>query len=123
MKLFKLEAKDTAQVANTLAVAANITTADVEDFSMALKQGGAIAKVAGYDLNDTMIILEALAEAGIRNSDAGTSMKTTLTQLLRPTDKQAKLAKRLNIEWMTQNGELKDAIGISKELRTATEGM
>lgn len=123
MQLFGMEGRQTSQIADMLATAANKTTADVLDFAMSLKMGGAVAKTAGYSLNDTVVILEALAEAGIKNSDAGTSMKTSLIQLLNPTTKQAKLAEQLGISWLKQNGELKNGIQISKELRKATEGM
>lgn len=123
MKLFELQGKDAGEVADMFATAANRTTADVEDFAMALKQGGSAAKAAGYDLNQTMVVLEALAEAGIKNSDAGTSMKTAFLQLLAPTEKQVALAKQLNIDWVNQNGNLKSAVGISKELQDALGGM
>jgi len=123
MKLFGLHGKDSVQIADMLATAANKTTADVTDFAMALKQGGSVAKLAGLDLNNTVTILEALAESGIKNSDAGTSMKTAMIQLLKPTEKQRKLAEELGIIWTTQNGTIKTAAGISKELRSATEGM
>lgn len=119
MKLFELQGKDTMKVADMLATAANTTTADVRDFAMALTQGGSVAKQAGYDLNDTVTVLEALAEAGIKNSDAGTSMKAAFLQLLGPTDKQAKLAKQLGLNFIDQNGEMKNAAAISKELRAA----
>lgn len=123
MKLFGLEGNKAMQVADMLATAANKTTADVSDFAMALQQGGSAAKAAGYDLNDTITILEALAEVGIKNSDAGTSMKTAFLQLLAPTSKQAELAKKLNLEFVDQNGNLKDAAALSKELHGALDGM
>jgi TP901 family phage tail tape measure protein len=123
MKLFGLQGKDTGQIADMLATAANRTTADVSDFAMALKQGGSVAKLAGLNFNNTVTILEALAEAGIKNSDAGTSLKTSLIQLLKPSEKQAKLTKELGIEWIKQNGTIKTAAGLSQEVRRATDGM
>ncbi len=123
MKLFGLSGKDASTVADMLSTAANRTTADVLDFAMALKQGGSVTKLAGYDMNETVTILEALAEAGIKNSDAGTSMKAATIQLLKPSTKQAELAKKLNLEWVAQNGHLKSGAEISEELRRATEGM
>ena len=123
MKLFGMRGKDATKVANMLATAANTTTADVSDFAAALQQGGSAAKQAGYDMNDTVTVLEALAEAGIKNSDAGTSMKTAFLQLLAPTAKQAELAKQLGISWTDQNGNLKDAAGLSQELQGALDGM
>ena len=123
MNLFGLSGKESAQVADMLATAANTTTADVSDFAMALTQGGSAAKQVGYSLNDTVTVLEALAEAGIKNSDAGTSMKTALLQLVAPTEKQAALAKQLGLEFQTQAGEMKNPIQLAKELQGALGGM
>lgn len=123
MKLFGIQGKDASSVADMFATAANRTTADVLDFAMALKQGGSVTKLAGYDMNNTVTILESLAEAGIKNSDAGTSMKAAVIQLLKPSKKQAELAKELNLHWTTQAGTLKTAVGLSKELRIATGDM
>lgn len=123
MNLFGLRGRDVTAIADSLAVAANVTTADVADFGMALTQGGAAAKAAGLDLFNTVGILEALAAAGVKNSDAGTSLKAALLQLINPTAKQAALSRQLGLELFTQNGELKDAAGLSAEFRRATEGM
>lgn len=122
MNLFGIEAKDTGQIADALAQAANDTTADVSDFGMALTQGGSAAKTAGLEFKDTMVVLEALAKIGVKNSDAGTSMKAALIQMIKPTAKQAELQKELGISFIGNNGKMKDAVAISKELRSATEG-
>jgi TP901 family phage tail tape measure protein len=123
MKLFGLQAKDITGVADAFATAANTTTADVSDFGMALTQGGAASKLAGLSFRDTMVILEALAAAGVKNSDAGTSMKAALLQLINPSVKQAALQKELGIQLIDNNGKLKDAAGLSAELRRVTEGL
>ena len=123
MKLFGLEGKKAMVVADMLATAANRTTADVSDFAMALQQGGSVAKLAGINLNQTVTALEALAESGIKNSDAGTSLKTAFIQLLKPTEKQAELAEKLNINWIDGQGNLKSMSALSKELADATNGM
>lgn len=123
MQLFGLSGKQAGHVADLLATAANKTTADVEDFAMALKQGGGVAKLAGYDINETVQVLEAMAAAGYKNSDAGTSMKAAMIQLIKPTEKQAALAKQLGLSFVDQNGEMKKAEAISRQLRVATDGM
>lgn len=123
MKLFKIKGEDAAEVADILAIAANNTTAEVADFGMSLKQGGGVARLVGYDLSQTITILESLAEAGIKNSDAGTSMKAAMIQLVTPSKKQKEMTKELNLEFFNQAGEMKNAAGISKELRRATKDM
>jgi TP901 family phage tail tape measure protein len=94
LNLFKLSGEDATMVADSFANAANATTADVAFFSQGMAQGGAAAKAAGLDFQQTTVFLEAMAANGFKSgSDAGTAMKTTLIQLAKPTAQaQAALA-------------------------------
>lgn len=123
MSLFAIKGKDSVHVADALATAANQTTADVSDFGMALTQGGAAAKQAGYSFDQTMVVLEALAKSGVKSSDAGTSMKTAMLHLLGPTDKAAAAAKEHNLAFINQAGSMKSAAQISSMLRRETGDM
>lgn len=123
LNLFKMRGSDATKVADAMATAANTTTADVADFGMALKQAGSVTKTAGYSFTDTMVGLEALAKAGIKNSDAGTSMKAAMLALIGPTDRQGELAKNLGLNFIDANGKMKDAASISAMLRDKLGGM
>lgn len=123
MKLFKLGGDQATHVADALATAANQTTADVQDFGAALVQGGGAAKSAGYSFDQTITLLEALAEVGVKNSDAGTSMKTALLQLVGPTKKQAEASKDAGLSFLDQQGKMKSLTSISGMLRSKTADM
>jgi TP901 family phage tail tape measure protein len=123
LNLFGLKGKDAAHVADAMSTAANATQADVIDFAMALSQGGSAAKQAGLSFDDTVVSLEALAHAGVKNSDAGTSMKTALIQLIKPTQKQADLAKTLGLNFIDANGNMKGMVDIATMLRDRLGGM
>lgn len=123
LKTFGIEGRNAQHVADALALAANKTTADVSDFGMALTQGGAQAKSAGYSFDQTLTVLGALAEIGVKGSDAGTSMKTAMSQLIAPTKRQAEAAKQAGLSFLTQNGEMKSATSLARALRTQTEGL
>jgi TP901 family phage tail tape measure protein len=123
MKLFGLHGRDSMKVADQLATAANATTADVKDFGMALTQGGTAAKAAGLDFTNTITILEALASIGVKNSDAGTSLKTTLSQLATPTKKAAGLMEEMGLKFFDANGKMKSAVDISSMLRDKWSGL
>lgn len=117
LNLFKLEGSEATHVADAFATAANATTADVADFSMALKAGGSVAKSAGLSFDETTLALEALAAAGIKNSDAGTSLKAALIAILKPTDDQAQKAKALGLNFIDAAGNMKSMADISAMLR------
>lgn len=123
MAQFNLSGKDAGKVADAMAVAANKTTADVGDFGMALTQGGAAAKSAGLSFTETMTALTALANMGVKGSDAGTSLKAALIQLVKPTNKQAEAAKAAGISFVDQNKKMKSLADISQMLRDRTAGM
>lgn len=123
MKLFNIDGRDATHVADALAQAANSTTADVSDFALALKQGGSAAKAAGYDLDQTVVALELLAENGIKGSDAGTSLKAMFAQLAAPTEKQLDLMDQLNIRFFDSRGNMKSVADISAMLRDRMSGM
>ncbi|HMF61790.1 MAG TPA: phage tail tape measure protein, partial [Vicinamibacterales bacterium] len=123
MKLFGLRGKDSMRIADGLATAANRTTADVSDFAIAFKQGGSAAKAAGLDFKETTAFLEALAEMGIKGSDAGTSMKAALTQLASPTGKAKELMKELGLEFFDADGNMKSLTAISGMLGDKLGGL
>lgn len=123
MNLFGINGKGVTHVADAFAKAANDTTADVGDFAMALSQGGGVAKQAGLSFTETMLALEALAKSGVKNSDAGTSLKTTLVQLLTPSKKQATMMKELGLSFVDNTGKMKGMVAISAMLRDKLGGM
>jgi TP901 family phage tail tape measure protein len=123
MKLFNLQGKDLSGVADAMATAANTTTADVGDFAIALSQGGAAAKQAGLSFKDTMVVLEALAEQGVKGSDAGTSLKTALLSLAAPVGDGAAAIKKYGLEFFKSNGEIKSAAGLAGELNSKLGGL
>lgn len=123
LNLFGMKGADATKVADAMATAANTTTADVDDFGMALKQAGSVASTAGYSFTDTMVGLEAMAKAGIKNSDAGTSMKSAMLQLIGPSKQAAERAKELGLNFVGSNGKMKDAASISAMLRDKLGGM
>ena len=78
---FSLEAKDAADVADTLVVAANNSNQSVSDLGEALKYVAPVANTVGQEITDVALALELLANNGIRGSQAGTSFRTILTNL------------------------------------------
>jgi TP901 family phage tail tape measure protein len=123
MKLFEIAGSDSIHVADALASAANNTTADVHDFAMALTQGGGAAKAAGLSFDDTIVVLESMAAAGVKGSDAGTSLKTTLAQLANPTAKQTEMTKKLGLAFFDSTGSLKPLPAIAEMLQNKLAGL
>lgn len=118
LNTFGLKGRDMNKVANALAGGANASTASVESLGDALSQVGPGAVNAGLDINETVGALAAFDSAGIKGSDAGTSLKTMLANLAPQTDKARGAMKKLGIDFTNADGSFKsltDVAGILQE--------
>jgi TP901 family phage tail tape measure protein len=88
MNQFGLTAAELPGVVDLIAGAANASAIDVGDFGYSLSQVGAVANMAGLDFRDTAVAIALMGNAGIKGSDAGTSLKSMLMNL-QPTTKAA----------------------------------
>lgn len=88
---FGLRAKDAGVVVDDFAGAANASTATMGEVGQALQQSGQAFHGLGIPVGDAATAIAAMANAGIKGSDAGTSLKTML-QRLNPETKKAKQA-------------------------------
>lgn len=123
MGAFGLTADETGEAANALAGAAAASSADVSDLTQGLSQVSAQAHSAGWSIQDTAAVLGAFADAGIRGSDAGTSLKTMLQRLSAPTDAAASQMEALGINTRDSNGNMLDAASIAGELQAKLSGL
>lgn len=123
MGAFGLSAGQTGEAANALAGAAAASSADVSDLTQGLSQVSAQAHSAGWSIQDTTAVLGAFADAGIKGSDAGTSLKTMLQRLAAPTDSAAKTMEDLGINVRDSNGNMLDAASVAGILQQQLGGL
>lgn len=130
MNQFGLTAKEMPKVADLIAGAANASAIDVSDFGMALSQSGAVANLVGLSFDDLSVAIAAMGNAGIKGSDAGTSLKTMLSNLQPTTEKQIGMMQKLGL--MTEdganaffhaNGEIKSMSEIAGLLNNSTKNL
>lgn len=123
MNMFGLKGDQASAVADSLAGAANASSANVSDLTMALSQVGTSAAASGLSIQETTAILAKFADAGIKGSDAGTSLKTFLSRLNPITAKAATMMDDLGMSFYDANGNMKNAAQIQQTLRTGLAGM
>lgn len=107
LNAFNLQGEDTVRVADLLAAAANEAQGSISDMGLALQQSSAVARQLGVDVDDTVALLTILQQAGIRASDAGTSLRVAFTRLIAPGEEAQSLLKRFNIELRDAAGNLR----------------
>jgi TP901 family phage tail tape measure protein len=114
---FGLKVDKAADVAAALAGGANASTASVEDLGLALSQVGPGARNAGFSLQQTVGVLAAFSDNGIRGSDAGTSLKTMLVSLVPTTDKAARTMRKLGLDFTDAHGAIIPVTQIAQQLQ------
>lgn len=69
---------------NTIAAAANASSVDIGQMTQAFAMAGAVAGMAGQNIDDTSAALAILGKGMLKGSDAGTSLKTMLLRITAP---------------------------------------
>lgn len=111
MNTFQLNGGDVSHIADVLSASANKSATDVHEMGEALKMGGLAAKNSGLSLEQTVGVLSAFADRALVGSDAGTSLKTMLQFLARPTDAAATKMQELGISVYDAHGQF---VGITR---------
>lgn len=120
MNVFKVSG-DVA--ANTLSSAADASSTSIQGISLAFSQVSAVAALANQSIQDTGAALAVLANAGIKGSDAGTSLKTMLMRLMAPADDAAEALASIGLStdaFRNADGTMKPMVEI---IRTLTDSM
>lgn len=123
LNAFGLAGRDAGKVVDLLAASANASTASIDDMAQGLKQSSAVAKQAGVPVDQVTAALARLANAGIKGSDAGTSLKTMLMRLMAPAGAGAKKIKELGLELRDQQGNLKPLPALADEFTSKLKQM
>lgn len=130
LNAFGLSGDKAAAVADTIAGAANASAIDVHEFGFSLAASGAVAATVGLSFDDLAQGIAIMGQAGIKGSDAGTSLKTMLLNLQPQTDKQISLFKELGLitedganQFFDATGKIKGMADIAQTLQTALGGM
>lgn len=114
---FGLEGEDAARVADLFASASNSSAISVDDIAEALKYVGPIADSMGLSLEEVTATIAALGNQGIKSSQAGTSLRSMLVNLAKPSKEASKVIRDLGLEFFDSGGKMKSLANISGELK------
>lgn len=82
---FGLKASDAAHFADVLAKASSSSNTNVELMGETFTYVAPLAGALGYSIEDTATAIGLMANAGIKGSKAGTSLRSIITRLTKPT--------------------------------------
>ncbi|MCK1985165.1 MULTISPECIES: phage tail tape measure protein [Peribacillus] len=127
---FKDDALSAEQASNILAGTANASATSVEELQYGLSQVSSVAAGIGMSFQDTNTALGLFANNGLKGSDAGTSLKTMLSNLQPKTKAQTEAFFDLGLmaenganAFFNAQGELKSLSDISGLLQKSMKGM
>jgi TP901 family phage tail tape measure protein len=120
---FGMEAKEASQFPDLLASASSNSNTNVAMLGESFKYVAPLFGALGYSAEDAALALGLMANAGIKGSQAGTSLKTSIANLTNPTDKMATAMMDLGISITDANGEMLPFKEVMDELRTKFAGL
>ncbi len=116
---FGLTSSESGRFADVLAAASSNANTNVAMLGESFKYVAPLAGTLGYTAEDTSIALGLMANAGIKGSQAGTSLKTAIANMSAPTAKQAAAMEKLGISLTDNEGNMKSMREVMVNMRSS----
>ena len=118
---FGLSASDSGHFADVLAAASNNANTNVSMLGESFKYVAPVAGALGYSVEDVSVALGLMANSGIKASQAGTSLRSSLTRMLKPTKTMTSYMQQLGI--MTQDGVVTAMVNTNGSMKPLSKTM
>lgn len=123
MKTYGIDTSEATEITDNFVRTADASVASVGDLADAQRNIGPTAAAFGWSIYDTNTALGILSQRGIVGAEAGTALKSMMTNLMSPTAKVGDALADLNVELYDAQGNLKEIPTIVGELGFALEGV
>ena len=120
---FGLSAKDSGHFADVLAKTSSSANTNVSMLGESFKYVAPVAGALGYSAEDTAIALGLMANAGIKGSQAGTALRSSISRLVKPTDDAAAMMDKYGISLTNTDGTMKPLGEVMNTLREKLGGL
>lgn len=114
---FGLQASDSAHFADVLAQASSKSNTNVGLMGETFKYVAPVAGALGYSVEDTAVAIGLMANSGIKGSQAGTALRSTITRLAKPVGEAKDAVEELGISITNADGTMKPLSQTMVELR------
>lgn len=116
---FGMKASEAGEFADLLASASSNSNTNVAMMGETFKYVAPVAGALGYTAEDTALAIGLMANAGIKSSQAGTSLRSIMTRLVKPTKEAQKSMDELGITVTNSDGTMKSFQEVLVDLRGA----
>ncbi len=120
---FGLEAEQAGHVADVLAVNAARTNATVADTGEAMKYIAPVAHAMGLSLEEVTASIGIMADYGIKGGQAGTTLRSALSRLAKPTKAMQTKMDELGLSFYDSNGKMKSLTEMISMMQTNMAGL
>lgn len=120
---FGLDASEANRVADVLAKTSSASNTSIALLGESLKYVAPLAKGLGFSIEQTNAMLGVMANAGIKGSQAGTSLKSAFQRLSEEPKRVAKALDSLGVKAKTSTGDLRPLPELMKDIAAKTQGM
>lgn len=127
---FKLDASESARIADVLAKTASSSMTNVGGLGESLKMAGTTAGALGYSIEDTTLALGLMGNAAVDASSAGTSLRAVLSRMSKQegltaeeSNAMAAAMKKVGVTMTDETGKSKSLLTIMRDLRAGFKGM
>lgn len=117
MTSFKLAASDATMFSDVLAATATSSNTNVGKMGYTFQYVAPLAGALGYTIQDTALAIGAMADAGIKGEQAGTSLRALLTRLASPTKDSAEAMQTLGLSITDSAGNMRPLRDILVDIR------
>lgn len=116
---FGLSAEDSAHFADILAAASSNANTNVAMMGETFKYVAPVAGAMNYSAEDMAVAIGLMANSGIKASQAGTSLRSILTNMAKPTDTVAAAMTQLGVSLDDGQGNMYSFRDVMEQLRTS----
>ncbi len=114
---FNMKASDSGHFADVLASASSNANTNVSMLGESFKYVAPVAGAMKYSVEDVSLALGLMANASVKSSMAGTSLKTAIANMSAPTDKMASAMKKYHISLKDSHGRMKTFKAVLDNIR------
>ena len=120
---FGLSAQDATMYSDSLAYAMSNANVNMDTLGESLKYIAPVATSAGFSMQETVASVMMLGDAGIKGSQAGTTLRTVMLNLTGANEKATKKLKELGVAVFDSEGKTRKLSEIMRDLDKATQGL
>ena len=120
---FGLQSKDSSHFADVLAKASSSANTNVSMLGESFKYVAPLAGAMGHSAEDVSVALGLMANASIKGSMAGTSLKTALSNLASPTKQMKEVMDKYKLSITDATGKALPLSDVLKQLREKFGGL